>query len=54
MKTSQSIQAVINYIIESEMKGKENKRDPYYPTILTLRELKNKTLDEESFMINLS
>jgi len=40
------IKDVMEYILDSEMEGKLDKKDPYYPTYITLQWLKQKIEDE--------
>ena len=42
-----SIDVVLNYIVESEMNGKVNESDSWYPTYESLNELLLKVEDEE-------
>ena len=42
-----SIDVVLNYIVESEMNGKVNESDPWYPTYESLNELLLKVEDED-------
>ena len=44
---SQSIQEVIDYIYYSEMEGREDETDSWFTTYESLKELKEKALDEE-------
>ena len=44
---SQCIEEVIDYLLYSEMEGKEDPTDPWYSTHQSLLELKEKVLDEE-------
>ncbi len=43
----EALDKVIDSIIEFEMEGKEDKNDPFYPTVMCLREFREKLLDEE-------
>ena len=47
---SQSIQEVLDYIYYSEMEGKEDETDSWYSTYESLKELKEKVLDEEEML----
>ena len=47
MKISNAIIKVKNYIIESEMEGKVDLQDPWYPILDSLSELQDKALNEE-------
>ena len=47
---SQCIQEVLDYIYYSEMEGKEDKTDSWYSTYESLKELKEKVLDEEDML----
>ena len=42
-----SIDVVLNYIVESEMNGKVNESDSWYPTYESLNELLLKVEDED-------
>ena len=44
---SQCIDEVLQYLLYSEMEGREDKSDPWYSTYESLKELKYKVLDEE-------
>jgi hypothetical protein len=44
---SQCIDEVLQYLLYSEMEGREDKSDPWYSTYELLKELKDKVLDEE-------
>ena len=44
---SQCIDEVVEYLLHSEMEGKEDETDPWYSTYQSLLELKEKVLDEE-------
>jgi len=44
---SQSIQEVLDYIYYSEMEGREDETDSWFTTYQSLKELKEKVLDEE-------
>ncbi len=44
---SQCIDEVLQYLLYSEMEGREDKSDPWYSTYELLKELKYKVLDEE-------
>jgi len=46
-KKSLAINVVVEHIIESEMGGVIDKEDSYYPTLLALRDLLEKLLDEK-------
>ena len=47
---SQCIQEVIDYIYYSEMEGKEDETDSWFTTYQSLKELKDKVLDEEDML----
>lgn len=47
---SQSIQEVIDYIYYSEMEGREDETDSWFTTYESLKELKEKVLDEEDML----
>ena len=47
---SQSIQEVIDYIYYSEMEGREDETDSWFSTYESLKELKEKVLDEEDML----
>jgi len=47
---SQSIQEVIDYIYYSEMEGREDETDSWFTTYESLKELKEKALDEEDML----
>jgi len=47
MKTSEHIEEVMEYIFYSEMGGKMDYTDPWYPTYHSLSELRYKVWDEE-------
>lgn len=49
---SQSIEAVQDYILFSEMEGGLDTTDPWYSTFELLEELKEKVLDEEEILDN--
>ena len=44
---SQCIQEVLDYIYYSEMEGREDETDSWFTTYESLKELKEKALDEE-------
>ena len=46
LQVAMGIKDVMEYILESEMGGKLDKEDPYYPTYITLQWLKQKIEDE--------
>lgn len=45
--TANSIQNVMDYILESEMEGEEDEEDSWFPIYEALNELKEKALEEE-------
>lgn len=45
---SQCIDEVLQYILYSEMEGREDKEDSWYSTYESLKELKEKVLEEEN------
>lgn len=45
--TANSIQNVMDYILESEMEGEEDEEDSWFPIYEALNELKEKVLEEE-------
>ena len=47
MKVSSAIRKVMDCIVYSEMGGKIDMGDPYYPTFQSLDEMLQKVLDEE-------
>ncbi len=47
---SQSIQEVLDYIYYSEMEGREDETDSWFTTYQSLKELKEKVLDEEDML----
>ena len=47
---STSIKLVMGYIIESEMAGKLDKKDPWYPAYLSLQDLNDKVEEEEEIL----
>ena len=49
---SQSIEAVQDYILFSEMGGFIDETDPWHSTLMLLEELKLKVLDEEEILDN--
>jgi hypothetical protein len=49
---SQSILEVQDYIVYSEMGGFVDETDPWYSTLMSLEELKEKVLDEEEMLDN--
>ena len=50
MPISQSIQEVLDYIYYSEMEGREDETDSWFTTYQSLKELKEKVLDEEDML----
>tara|TARA_Y100000310_G_scaffold66977_1_gene62297 strand:+ start:9630 stop:9830 length:201 start_codon:yes stop_codon:yes gene_type:complete len=38
---------VLDYIVESEMEGKVDEEDSYYPTFLAIHDLLEKVMDEK-------
>ena len=47
MSNSEAISQVLNYLLYSEMEGKEDSTDSWYSTYKFLQELKEKVEDEE-------
>ena len=47
MSNSEAISQVLNYLLYSEMEGKEDSTDSWYSTYKLLQELKEKVEDEE-------
>lgn len=44
--TIEALEKSMDYIVESEMEGRIDKKDSWYPTYIALKDLKEKVLEE--------